>query len=75
MPQYLVEIHLPDNYDPAVETEAMVRDIDVLNEEMMAAGVRIFGGGLTPGYPEATRTRRGRMFPSERHLWDPDSVI
>ncbi len=48
MPQYLVAIHHPDNYDPSVEGEAMTRDIDVLNEEMMAAGVRIFAGGLRP---------------------------
>ena len=38
MPQYLVAIHHPDNYDPSAEDEAMVRDIDVLNEEMEAAG-------------------------------------
>jgi hypothetical protein len=47
MAQYLVAIHHPDDYDPAVETEAMSRDIDVLNEEMIAAGVRIFAGGLS----------------------------
>ena len=49
MTQYLVAIHHPDDYDPAaVEDEAMVRDIDVLNEEMEAAGVRMFAGGLHP---------------------------
>ena len=48
MPQYLVAIHHPDDYDPSAEDEAMVRDIDVLNEEMDAAGVRIFAGGLLP---------------------------
>ena len=48
MTQYLVAIHLPDDYDPSVETEAMSRDIDVLNEEMEAAGVRVFVGGLSP---------------------------
>jgi hypothetical protein len=42
MPQYLVAIHLPDNYDPSLEGEEMVRDIDVLNEEMEAAGARFF---------------------------------
>ena len=47
MTQYLVAIHLPDDYDPSVETEAMSRDIDVLNDEMVAAGVRVFVGGLT----------------------------
>ena len=46
MPQYLVAIHHPDNYDPSTESEAMMRDIDVLNEEMEAAGVRVFAGGL-----------------------------
>jgi hypothetical protein len=46
MPQYLVAIHHPDNYDPSTEDEAMVRDIDVLNEEMAGAGARFFAGGL-----------------------------
>jgi hypothetical protein len=46
MPQYLVAIHHPDNYDPSLEDEAMVRDIDVLNEKMAAAGARFFAGGL-----------------------------
>ena len=46
MPQYLLTIQLPDNYDPSLESEAMVRDIDVLNEEMEAAGARFFAGGL-----------------------------
>ena len=47
MTQYLVAIHHPDGYDGSLEDEAMHRDIDVLNEEMEAAGVRIFAGGLT----------------------------
>lgn len=48
MPQYLVAIHHPDGYDGSLEDEAMGRDIDVLNEEMIAAGVRLFAGGLRP---------------------------
>ena len=49
MPQYLVAIHHPDDYDPSVaEDEAMHRDIDALNDEMKAAGVRVFVGGLQP---------------------------
>jgi hypothetical protein len=47
MPQYLVAIHHPDGYDGSLEDEAMHRDIDALNEEMEAAGVRVFAGGLT----------------------------
>jgi hypothetical protein len=49
MTQYLVAIHHPDDYDPSVaEDEAMQRDIAALNDEMKAAGVRIFVGGLQP---------------------------
>ena len=49
MARYLVAIHHPDDYDPSVaEDEAMTRDIDALNDEMKAAGVRIFVGGLHP---------------------------
>jgi hypothetical protein len=49
MPRYLVAIHHPDDYDPAVaEDAAMHRAIDVLNEEMIAAGIRVFVGGLHP---------------------------
>jgi hypothetical protein len=48
MTRYLVAIHHPDNYDSSLEDEAMHRDIDVLNEEMEAAGVRVFVGGLHP---------------------------
>ena len=60
MTQYLVAIHHPDDYDPAVaEDEAMHRDIDGLNDEMNAAGVTIFVGGLQP----AGRARSVRVRP------------
>ena len=48
MPQYLVAIQHPNNYDPSLEGEAMIRDIGALNEEMVAAGARFFAGGLEP---------------------------
>lgn len=49
MTQFLVAIHHPDDYDPSVaEDEAMTREITALNEEMKAAGVRVFVGGLRP---------------------------
>lgn len=56
MPQYLVAIHHPDNYDGSTETEEMENDIDVLNEEMVAAGIRVFVGGLRPA-PESKSLR------------------
>src|SRR5258708_26259845 len=57
MPQYLVAIHHPANDDPSAEGEAMVRDIDVLNEEMEAAGARFFAGGLQSA-PRAKSLRK-----------------
>jgi hypothetical protein len=45
----LVAIHHPDNHDPSTEGEAMVRDIDVLNEEMEVAGASFRDAGLTSG--------------------------
>jgi hypothetical protein len=48
MPQYWVAIHHPDDYDSSAEDEAMARAIDRLNEEMTAAGIRVFVGGMHP---------------------------
>jgi HAD superfamily hydrolase (TIGR01662 family) len=44
----LITIYHPDDYDPSREDEAMSRDIDALNDEMKAARVMIFVGGLSP---------------------------
>lgn len=51
--QFLVSIHLPDDYDPAAEDAALRQDISDLNDEMLAEGVRVFVGGLQP----ATRAK------------------
>jgi hypothetical protein len=64
MTQYLVAIHHPDNYDPSREGEAMHRDIGALNEEMIAAGVRVFVGGLRP----ASRAKSLRAQPDGKVL-------
>jgi hypothetical protein len=58
MPQYLIAIQHPENYDASLEGEAMIRDIIALNKEMIAAGVRDFAGGLQPaGKAKSLRTR------------------
>jgi hypothetical protein len=65
MTQYLVAIHHSDGYDPSVaEDEAMRRDIAALNNEMKAAGVRIFVGGLQP----ASSARSLRVKPGGKVL-------
>ena len=47
MPQYLVAVYHPDDYDPSVETEAISSEIHALNREMIAAGARKFVAGLS----------------------------
>jgi hypothetical protein len=64
MTQYSVAIHHPDDYDPSAEDETMSRDIGALNEEMVAAGVRIFVGGLLP----ASSSRSLRAQPNGKVL-------
>lgn len=44
--RYLVAIQHPENYDGSKEGPEMAHDIDVLNDEMVAAGARLLVGGL-----------------------------
>jgi hypothetical protein len=64
MPQYLVAIYHPDDYDPSVETEAMMEEIHALNREMISAGARKFAGGLS----SARNARSLRAQPSGKVL-------
>jgi len=48
MSQFLVAIHHPNNFQSSDESEATVCAIDALNEEMAAARVVVFLGGLNP---------------------------
>jgi hypothetical protein len=59
MPQFLLTIQLPDDYDPSVQDESMLRDMQVLGEELEAAGVVRFACGLLP----ASRAKSLRVHP------------
>jgi hypothetical protein len=60
MPQFLVAIQHPENYQLPVDAEAMTRDIVALNKEMIAAGARDFAGGLQPaGKAKSLRKQAG----------------
>jgi hypothetical protein len=48
MPQYLVAVYHPDDYDPSVESEATIEEIHALNRALIAAGARKFACGLSP---------------------------
>ena len=58
MPQYLVASYLPDDFDPSTVDEAMVRAINDLNEELIAAGARLMACGLSPA--SQAKSLRGR---------------
>jgi len=62
--EYLIAIYRSDDYDPSVETAAMDRDIDVLNDEMVAAGIRVFVCGLS----SASSARSLRVQPNGQLL-------
>lgn len=65
---YLVAIHRPDNYDPSVEDESMGRDIDTLNDEMVAADIRVFVGGLqSPSLAKSIRLVNGKLETTDGH--------
>jgi len=48
MPQYMVAVYHPDDYDPSAETKATVEAIHALNREMIAAGARKLACGIAP---------------------------
>jgi hypothetical protein len=48
MPQYLVPVYFPDDFDPSTQTQETMEEIHALNREMIAAGVRKFACGIAP---------------------------
>jgi hypothetical protein len=48
MKQYLLSVYQPEGEPPPEVLEAAMRDVDLLNEEVKAAGAWIFAGGLHP---------------------------
>ena len=56
--EYLIAIYRPDDYDLSLEPETLDRDVDVLNDEMVAAGVRVFVGGFaSPSFARSLRVQ------------------
>jgi hypothetical protein len=48
MPQYLVAVYLPDDFDPSTQTEETIEKIHALNRELIASGARKFACGISP---------------------------
>ena len=55
MPLYLVAVQQPDDFDPSTVTEAMIRDIDALNEELEASRRQDFRCRLLRGRQRKVR--------------------
>jgi len=77
MAKYLVAIYRPNDYDHAKSSdEAMRRDIDTLNDEMVTAGIRIFVGGLRPtGNAQSIRIQTSGDLLSSTGLHLPDGGV
>jgi hypothetical protein len=49
MKQYLISVYHPEEWVPEPEVmEKIFKDVDALNQEIIAAGAWVFGGGLHP---------------------------
>lgn len=48
MALFLIALHRPNGWEGTDADPGMMPDIDALNDEMVAAGVRVFVGGLQP---------------------------
>lgn len=58
MPHYMIVGQLPDNFDPSSMDDSVIQGINQLNEEMIAAGVRVVVGGLSaPSQAKSVRAQ------------------
>jgi hypothetical protein len=67
MKQYLLTVYQPDGDPPPPEVlEPIMRDVNALNQEMKAAGVWVFAGGLHPASTSTVvRVRDGNMLTTD----------
>jgi hypothetical protein len=62
MPQFMVAVYHPDDYDPSTETTATIEAIHALNREMIAAGARKLACGIAPvRQAKSLRVQRGKV--------------
>jgi hypothetical protein len=59
MPQYLLSIYQPEGDPPREVLEQVMADLDILNEELKAAGAWVFAGGLHPPSTATVVRREG----------------
>jgi hypothetical protein len=67
MTQYLLSVYQPDGPPPPeVDLDTVMRDIDALDEQMRAAGVWVFAGGLhQPSTATVLRPKSGEVLTTD----------
>ena len=67
MKQYLLSVYHPDGATPPPEQmEAIMRDVDAVNQELKAAGAWVFAGGLHPSSTATVvRVRDGELLTTD----------
>lgn len=76
--QYWVSVYRPHEFDHSASLDAAARqNIDKLNDEMVAAGVRVFVGGLYPvsEAKSVTRTADGTFATADGVYLQADSYV
>ena len=76
-PHYFLTGHLPDNFDPSTQSEETVRNINMLNDELEAAGARLVAGGLSaPAQSKSLRAQsNGEVLITDGRIWKPRSTL
>jgi hypothetical protein len=67
MTQYLLSVYQPDGPPPPeVDLDEVMRELDVVNQELKAAGAWVFAGGLhEPSTATVVRLRDGDMLTTD----------
>jgi hypothetical protein len=67
MTQYLLSVYQPDGPPPPeVDLDEVMRELDVVNQELKAAGAWVFAGGLhEPSTATVVRVRDGDMLTTD----------
>ena len=77
MPQYLVSVYQPDDFDPSTVSAADMENIHALNRELIAKGIRRFACGIShpstakslrPGTDGSVRVTDGPFTETKEHM-------
>ena len=60
MPKYMLSVYMEEGFKPTdEEMQQMFKDVDVVNDEIRAAGAWVFAGGLRPAETATVVAEKG----------------